>query len=135
MRAKFVKENLFINEIGIILTSATLWYILDFIKKEFFTTPQQKLEKFERKCLKDIYFIIKSRIDEPEKAPIYSDEYFFHKITFPFKNKYFHDYIIKINKNTKYLYVETDTKYRPIKLNDDQYDKFMDIIKKIKKTI
>jgi hypothetical protein len=127
MKAKFVNESI----IGAVLTTIAIWYLLNFIK-ELLTTPEQKLKKLDRECFRDIYYIIKSRINEPEMAPTYSDKYFFHEISFPAEDA-FHDYVIKVNKETKYLNVEIpNIQTRSIELNDDQYNKFIDIIKKLK---
>ena len=137
---KLVKETLnekmgeSINEsiVGAIITTVALWYLLNFIK-ELFTSPEQKKEKLEKSCLRDIYWIIKYCLDEPEKAAIYSDEYFYHKISFPPANRYFNKYVIKVNKETKYLNVEIpNINTRAIKLSDNEYDKFIHIIEKIK---
>jgi hypothetical protein len=133
MKAKLVKESLNESLTTIILTSVAIYCLYRFLKG-LLESPQHKYTRLAAKSLRDIYYMLKLRLDEPEKAPIYTDDYWFHKITFPTKSL-FKNYIIKVNKQTKIMTItisSTNVKDRPIYLTDEQYNEFLNIIDKIK---
>jgi len=122
---------------GIILTSLGLYFIYKFFKS-ILQTPQQEMDKLEKGIIKDSMWLIRNRIKHPhtikDRDPIsYSSDEWFHIITVPKDNNNIYTY--KINKKTKNMFViapSGNAKDHAFKLTDKQFDKFEELINKIK---